>query len=88
MKLLGDPHDSDGPQMLGSEALYHASEFADTTCLKMILEASRIRDESPTASVARWISRIRRRPCSFWSTALIPIFGFHGYTITRICTRP
>jgi hypothetical protein len=38
-ELMGDPHDSDAPQMLGSQALYHSSQFADTACLKLVLEA-------------------------------------------------
>src|SRR4051812_6019461 len=37
--LMGDPGESDGPQTLGSEALYHSCEFADTACLKLILDA-------------------------------------------------
>jgi ankyrin repeat protein len=38
-ELMGDPGESDAPHVLGTEALYHASEFSDTSCLKMILEA-------------------------------------------------
>ncbi|HEV8607157.1 MAG TPA: ankyrin repeat domain-containing protein [Tepidisphaeraceae bacterium] len=38
-ELMGDPGESEAPQMLGTEALYHASEFADTACLRLILEA-------------------------------------------------
>jgi ankyrin repeat protein len=38
-ELLGDPHDSDAPQILESKALYHSIQFQDTACLKLLLDA-------------------------------------------------
>src|SRR5207253_1692585 len=38
-ELMGDPGESEVPQTLGSEALYHSCEFSDTACLNLILEA-------------------------------------------------
>jgi ankyrin repeat protein len=39
-ELQGDPGDQVRAGALGLEALYHASEFADVTCLRLLLEAS------------------------------------------------
>jgi len=70
-ELLGDPGDDVSAGGFGPEALYHASELADVTCLRLMLEAS------PPPHPKR-ISYCLARMLDFENPAGVELFLRHG----------
>jgi ankyrin repeat protein len=70
-ELQGDPGSELRSSSLGTEALYHASEFSDVTCLRLLLEAS------PPPHPGR-ISYCLARMLDFENPAGVDLYLDHG----------